>query len=166
MHRAVAIVMSSALAVTSACSTVGPGTRVDQAAAEELVSLCLDQTQAPGAYNWQYDGRLPVAMSLPEAGGTSAGANMVNACVRQNAVLYADDPETTPVATSTGQADPVLSDPEPTPPSAVQQTGAQTPAAKPAETQPTAPTIETSSRPVNGVCPAGITGLYRGTIIC
>jgi cell division septation protein DedD len=169
MIRVTTYVTCGALALTSACSTTPTSSaRVDPGQAQELVALCMDQTQAPGAYNWRFDGKLPVAMSLTKFGGTRSGAQMINACVRQNAVLYKTEPAATPANTTAAAPDPILSDPEPTPPSGVTPVAARKPAPTPTPTaEPAAaprPVAGPSTGP--GGCPPGITGLYRGTVIC
>lgn len=127
-----------------------------RAQADELVKMCVSQTGAPGAYSWKMPGeridRLTV-LQLPKFGGTADGAEMVNACIRQNAVLFQDAP--VQVAT-----------PEPVP-----STPAVTPAATPpVELQPSLPATLPATTPVVPVgragCPADVTGLYRGNLVC
>lgn len=58
-----------------------------------LVDTCLEETQAPGAYSvfpggasTSPEGALPRASAVAGLGGTRAGADAVNACIRRRAL--------------------------------------------------------------------------------
>lgn len=147
MNRTVLGVMLATL-VVSGCVDQGStplGAARDQA--DELVEMCVAQVGAPGAYQWKMPGerldRLTV-VALRKFGGTTEGRDMINACIRQNSVLF-EQPQTTP-----------------TQPAQVQEVPTEKMAAEPAPIALPQVAVPVS-RPG---CPAGATGLYRGNLIC
>lgn len=104
---------------------------------KSLVEMCVEQTGAPGAYDWVSEGDVPVVRGLSDLGGTRQGANMINACIRQNAPLFALN-------------------------EAAQKVPASQPPAVPAAAR--VPAGVSSSSPAS--CPPGVTGLYRGNLVC
>lgn len=106
-----------------------------------LVETCVEQTQAPGAYDWKQQGDVPVVQSLTDLGGTPEGADMINACIRQNAVLFEDSGQT------------------------VAEIAPET--VTPVDPLPTALPAAVPALPAARLgCPSGVTGLYRGNLVC
>ncbi|MDX8346491.1 hypothetical protein SLH49_00690 [Cognatiyoonia sp. IB215446] len=77
------------LAILAGCETYRP---LPAAEVEALVDDCLEETQAPGTYSVfpgsassNPEGALPRASAVTNLGGTQAGADAVNACIRRRA---------------------------------------------------------------------------------
>ena len=74
----------------AACATYRP---LPQNEVEALVDACLEETQAPGSYSvfpggasTSPEGALPRASGIEALGGTRAGADAVNDCIKRRAL--------------------------------------------------------------------------------
>lgn len=78
------------LLVLAGCEVSKP---LPQSEVKAMVDACLEETQAPGAYSVfpgsasnTPEGALPRASGIAGLGGTRAGADAVNACIRRRAL--------------------------------------------------------------------------------